>query len=227
MPPRTNRTTRAVAASIHDLHDGQSSQGLASLIPSTQEINRISSRSAAAAVAMENKKTSRAASSNALYLDFSSSSSDESDTSAEEETASVAAATQFLDQLHQANIEIENDEQSHNVKAKKGERSFSISTKRSHTGKPKAKNTKWTHEEDMDLLSKLAEFVKNNQGMLPGGLRTTKDTTVSQNNPWRIIGKNCTKASFVGMDEQLVARACSNRWNTIRGNVQVRRHHSN
>jgi hypothetical protein len=85
-------------------------------------------------------------------------------------------------------------------------------------GTPAKRIGKWSDKEDLELCSSVLKWVQGHQGMLPGAVKSTKGAIISPQ--WKEIAKDVSK--LVGQTPDAAARACSNRWTRVRGELKVR-----
>jgi hypothetical protein len=78
-------------------------------------------------------------------------------------------------------------------------------------GTPAKRIGKWSDKEDLELCSSVLKWVQGHQGMLPGAVKSPQ---------WKEIAKDVSK--LVGQTPDAAARACSNRWTRVRGELKVR-----
>ena len=79
---------------------------------------------------------------------------------------------------------------------------------------------KWSLKEDLELCSSVQKYVSEHQGMLPGPVKTTKNAIISPQ--WKEIAKGVEKVT--GQTPDAAAKACSNRWTKVRGDLKVSTH---
>ena len=82
----------------------------------------------------------------------------------------------------------------------------------------KPRLSKWTHKEDIELCQAVLKFVNDNRGQLPPALRTGAAAKVSPG--WVKIAQHTPKTA--GEEITSGARACSGRWDRLRGDTSVR-----
>jgi hypothetical protein len=79
---------------------------------------------------------------------------------------------------------------------------------------------RWSNKEDLELCSSVLKHVTDHQGMLPGALKSGKNAPISKE--WKEIAKAVTKVT--GQTPDAAAKACSNRWTKVRGDLKVSTH---
>lgn len=129
--------------------------------------------------------------------------------------AAAAAADKVLGSDEQAHTTLHLSSRSpkqRKAKASKPAAAAAASTK---------KLANWTHEDDMQLLTAMQQWVTSTGGMLPGSIRTKKGSPISKS--WKDIAKLCDKVQKLE-EEDAKAKACSGRWTSLRAASQVSCH---
>jgi len=204
-----------------------SSPGLSSLLPSTQALNAMSARAAAAS------KEEEEAYEPSDEQEMQTGGSDEDGSGDDEQhqrsrasssiggkaaaAAAAAGGKRKIENLVSSNSD---DEQSAEKKAASSSSSSAAAAAASKPpGTPK-KLGRWSNKEDLELCSSVLKHVTDHQGMLPGALKSGKNAPISKE--WKEIAKGVTKVT--GQTPDAAAKACSNRWTKVRGDLKVSTH---